>query len=175
LIFEPTRIAGVVIVQPERRADERGFFARTWCREEFEAHGLNPRLVQCNVSFNHRRGTVRGMHWQRDPHGECKLVRCTAGAILDVVVDLRPGSVTYRQSIAVELSAENRHALYIPEGLAHGFQTLTDSVEVLYQMSTDHHPESATGARWNDPAIQVAWPLPISVISARDESWPVLP
>ena len=156
MIFTETRLAGAYLIEPERIEDERGFFARTWCRDEFERHGLNPRLVQCNVSYNARRGTLRGMHYQAKPHEEAKLVRCTRGAIYDVIVDLRPDSPTYRQWVAAELTAENRRMLYIPEGFAHGFQTLADETEVFYQMSELFHPESARGVRmttrpWGSP------------------------
>lgn len=156
--FSPTKLPGVWIVDLEKLEDERGFFARSWCQREFEQRGLNPRLVQCNISFNHKKGTLRGMHYQIAPHGEAKLVRCTSGAIYDVAVDLRPASPTRKQWLAVELTADNGRALYIPEGFAHGFQTVADNTEVLYQMSEFHHPQSARGFRWNDPAIGLVWP-----------------
>lgn len=170
--FTETKIGGAYILDAERIADERGFFARTWARDEFVAHGLNPDLAQCNVSYNRRKGTVRGMHWQSPPYAETKLVRCTAGAIYDVIVDIRPDSPTYREWVSAELSAENRRALSIPEGCAHGFQTLTDDSEVFYQITAYYAPEAARGMRWNDPAINLTWPLPITVISARDAEYP---
>jgi len=172
MIFHPTEFAGAWLIEPELVSDERGAFARTWCAREFEQRGLNPQLVQCNVSLNHRRGTVRGMHFQREPHAEAKLVRCTRGAIFDVIVDLQPESPTYRRWSGFELSADNHRTLYIPERFAHGFQTLTDDAEVFYQMSREYHAASATGVRWDDPAIRVEWPLPVSIISTRDQSWP---
>jgi dTDP-4-dehydrorhamnose 3,5-epimerase len=166
--FRETKLKGAYLVEPERLEDERGFFARTWCQREFEAHGLNPRLVQCSVAFNRKTGTLRGMHYQAAPHAEAKLVRCTMGAIYDVILDLRPASLTLRQWIAEELTAENRRALYIPEGCAHGFQTLADNTEVLYQMSEFYYPERASAVRWNDPAFQIEWPLPPTAISRKD-------
>jgi dTDP-4-dehydrorhamnose 3,5-epimerase len=172
MIFTATKLAGAYIIEPEPIEDDRGFFARSWCEKEFAAQGLNSQLVQCNISFNHRRGTLRGMHYQAAPHGECKLVRCTAGGIYDVIIDLRPDSPTYTQWVAVELTAANRQALYIPAGLAHGFQTLTDGAEVLYQMSEFYHPESARGVRWDDPKFQVSWPVSEITISDRDRQYP---
>ncbi len=170
--FTPTKIAGVWIVDLERREDERGWFARTWCAEEFAKHGLNPRLSQCSVSFNRRRGTLRGMHWQAAPHEEAKLARCLRGALWDAVLDLRPGSATFKQWVGVELSAESGRALYIPEGCAHGFQTLTDDTEVLYFISESWHPESARGVRWNDPAFGIEWPAQANaILSERDRSY----
>jgi dTDP-4-dehydrorhamnose 3,5-epimerase len=172
--FSPTKLSGVWLVDLERHEDERGFFARSWCQSEFERHGLNPRLVQCNVSFNRKRGTLRGMHYQVAPHAEVKLVRCTRGAIYDVAVDLRPESQTYRQWVGVELTAENGRALYIAEGFAHGFQTLADDSEVFYQMSEFFHPDCARGLRWNDPAFGISWPAPNPIISERDQNLPLL-
>ncbi len=156
------------MVTPEPRRDERGFFARTWCREEFAAHGLNPNLVQCSISFNAKRGTLRGMHYQAMPHQEAKLVRCTRGAIYDVVLDLRPGSPTFGQWHAAELTADNRQMVYIPEGVAHGLQTLSDDTEVFYQISEFYHPESSRGVRWNDPAFGITWPISEPILSERD-------
>ncbi len=170
--FTETEIRGAFILDAEQIADERGFFARTWARDEFEAHGLNPDLAQCNLSYNHRAGTVRGMHWQAAPHAETKLVRCTQGGLYDVVVDLRPDSPTYLRWVGVELTAENRRALYIPEGCGHGFQTLEDATEVLYMITEYYTPAAARGMRWNDPAINVAWPLDMTVISERDAHYP---
>ncbi len=174
--FVPTKLAGAFVVEPEPRGDERGFFARTFCRDEFAARGLNTTWVQCNVSFNRRAGTLRGLHWQADPHPEVKLVRCTAGAAFDVIVDLRPGSPTYRQWVAVELSADNRKAVYIPAGFAHGFQTLADGTELFYQMSEFYYPELARGARWDDPALGIEWPAcGHRVVAPRDLAFPDLP
>lgn len=154
--------------------DSRGFFARTWCQREFEAHGLNPGLAQCNTSFNNKKGTLRGMHYQAAPYQEAKLVRCTMGAIYDVIVDLRPDSPTFKQWLAVELTAQNRLMLYIPAGVAHGFQTLQDDTEVFYQMSEFYYSELARGVRWDDPAFGIKWPLPDPILSERDKNYPFL-
>jgi dTDP-4-dehydrorhamnose 3,5-epimerase len=175
VIFTPTRLAGAVEVELEQREDERGFFARTFCRREFEDHGLDPCVAQCSVSFNRRRATLRGMHWQADPHGEAKLVRVTAGAIWDVIVDLRQGSATFGESFGVELSADNRRALYVPRDFAHGFQTLVDNAEVLYQMSTEYVPGAQRGARWDDPAFGIAWPIASPILNDRDAEYPDFP
>lgn len=172
--FVETALPGAYIIEMEPLRDERGFFARSFCREEFAAHGLNPDLVQCSVSFNDKRGTLRGMHWQAKPHEEAKLVRCTMGAIHDVILDLRPDSPAFRRWVAVELTAENRRALYIPEGCAHGFQTLADNTEVFYQMSEFYHPECARGVRWDDPAFGIEWPVADPIISARDRAYPMM-
>jgi dTDP-4-dehydrorhamnose 3,5-epimerase len=172
MIFTGTPLPGAYAIDLERLADERGFFARTRCRREFEAHGLNPDVAQCNVSVSHKRGTLRGMHYQAAPRAEAKLVRCTAGAIYDVIVDLRADSKMFKQWFAVELSADNRRMLYIPEGLAHGFLTLADNVEVSYEMSEFYAPECARGVRWNDPAFAIRWPLEITMISERDRTYP---
>jgi dTDP-4-dehydrorhamnose 3,5-epimerase len=172
MIFIETSVPGAVIIEPECRADERGFFARSFCAREFEAHRLNPHVEQCNISFNRSKGTVRGLHFQRPPHAEAKLVRCTAGSVYDVIVDLRPGSPAFCRHVGVELSARNRTLLYVPEGVAHGFQTLEDDAEVFYQMSNPFDPDAAAGVRWNDPAFAIAWPLAVSVISERDRSHP---
>ncbi len=172
MIFTPLELAGACLIEPELITDERGAFARTWCAREFEEHGLNPRLAQCNISFNHRRGTVRGMHFQRAPHAETKLVRCTRGAIFDVAVDLLPESPTFGHWVGHELSAANHRMLYLPESFAHGFQTLTDDTEIFYQMSHGYVAGSSGGIRWNDPTFRIEWPLPISVIAAKDQAWP---
>ena len=172
LIFERTRLGGVYAIDAELHEDRRGFFARTWCQKEFEAHGLNPRLVQCNISFNLKKGTLRGMHYQEAPFEEAKLVRCTMGAICDVVVDLRPGSPTFREYLAMTLSEENRKMLYIPEKFAHGFITLEDNTEVFYQMSEFYSQESARGFRWNDPFFGIRLPIEVAVISERDRDYP---
>jgi dTDP-4-dehydrorhamnose 3,5-epimerase len=168
----PTSLAGAYVIEEEPHHDERGFFARTWCQKEFERHGLNHRLVQCNVSYNLRKGTWRGLHYQAAPHEEAKLVRCIAGAICDVIVDLRPDSPTFKQHLMVTLSARNRKMLYVPETFAHGFVTLEDHSEVFYQMSEFHSPESARGFRWNDPEFGIRLPLEVAVISDRDSSYP---
>jgi dTDP-4-dehydrorhamnose 3,5-epimerase len=169
--FQETTLQGAFVIEPERLEDARGFFARSWCQREFAQQGLNSQLVQCNISFNLRRATLRGMHFQRHPDGETKLVRCTAGAIFDVIVDLRTDSPNFLQWFGVELSAENHRMLYIPADFAHGFITLSDATEVFYQMSDDFVPQSAAGLRWNDPAFGIQWPeLPL-VISDRDNSY----
>jgi dTDP-4-dehydrorhamnose 3,5-epimerase len=170
--FTETKVAGAFLIEPEPIADERGFFARTWCREEFTANGLNPELAQANISFNHRRGTLRGMHYQAAPHQEAKLVRCTRGAIFDVAVDLRPGSATYRAWVGAELTDANRAMLYVPEGCAHGFLTLADATEVAYQMSAPYAPAAARGVRWDDPAFGIEWPGEVLVINDRDRGYP---
>ena len=173
MIFTPTKLSGAFLIDLKRHQDERGFFARAWCRDEMAGQGLDSHLVQCNLSFNHQRGTLRGMHFQASPHEEIKLVRCTRGAIYDVIVDLRPDSSSYCQWSAFELSEDNRRALYVPGGFAHGFQTLAANTEVFYQMSQAYHPESARGVRWNDPAFAIDWPiLPPVQISARDANYP---
>lgn len=173
MIFTETKIKGAFIIEPERLEDERGFFARTWCQREFEARGLNTRLVQCNISFNKKKGTLRGMHYQAKPYEEAKLVRCTLGAIYDVIIDLCPDSPTFKQWVAVELNAENRKMFYIPEGMAHGFQTLADNTEVFYQMSEFYYPDYARGIRWNDPSLGIEWPIKQIIISSRDKSYPI--
>jgi len=172
--FLETPLGGAWIVELDLLGDERGWFARSFDAAEFEARGMNPAVSQCNASFNASEGTVRGMHYQAAPHGESKLVRCVHGAIFDVAVDLREDSPTFRAWHAVELSAENRRAFYIPEGLAHGFQTLTDDCEVLYQMGSPYVPDAARGVRWDDPAFAIAWPEPLGgarVISERDRGY----
>lgn len=166
-----TPLAGAYIVDLDRISDDRGFFARTYCRSVFTEKGLNPNLAQCNISFNKKRGTLRGMHYQKAPYAEAKLVRCTQGAIFDVIVDLRIDSRTYTQWYGVELTAENRKAFYIPEGFAHGFLTLDDNTEILYQMSEFYHSECATGFRHDDPAFAIEWPEEVLVISERDANY----
>ena len=172
MIFQDTKLRGVVEIQIELEPDERGSFGRTWCQTEFEENSLNSRLVQCSVSFNTRKGTLRGMHYQAQPHAEAKVVRCTRGAIYDVVVDLRRESCTYKEWIAVVLTADKRNMVYIPEGCAHGFLTLADECEVFYQMSEFYSPGAARGVRWNDPAFQIVWPAAVEVISERDRTYP---
>jgi dTDP-4-dehydrorhamnose 3,5-epimerase len=172
VIFTETLIPGTFLVQPERHADDRGFFARTFCRREFEAQGLNADLVQCSISFNPRRGTLRGMHYQAAPDEEVRLVRCTRGAIYDVVLDLRPSSPAYKRHVGVELTADNTTLIYIPEGCAHGFQTLEDDTEVCYQMSRFYVAARSVGVRWDDPAFAIPWPPADRIISARDRAFP---
>ena len=172
MIFIETKLSGAFLIDLDRREDVRGYFARVFCAEEFSAKGLNSQVAQCSISFNRHKGTLRGMHWQAAPKAEAKLIRVTWGAIHDVIVDLRPDSPTRLQHVAVELTADNRRMLYIPEGLAHGFQTLADSTEVSYQMSEFFAPACARGARWNDPAFKIAWPLHDPIMNDRDRSWP---
>jgi dTDP-4-dehydrorhamnose 3,5-epimerase len=193
MLFTETKLKGAYIVDIEKLEDERGFFARSYCYREFEEHGLNPRLVQCNISFNLKKGTLRGMHYQAAPYEEARLVRCVRGSIYDVIIDIRPGSATYCQWIAVELAAPcsqltaqgsppaahcsqlTAHSytmLYIPEGFAHGFLTMEDNTEVFYQMSEFHAPDYARGFRWNDPGFRIKWPDDVKVISDRDRSYP---
>ena len=171
MIFVPTTIEGCWIVKAERKQDDRGYFARTWCRREFAEHGLNPDLAQCSVAYNRRKGTLRGMHFQKPPHAECKLVRCTKGSVYDVVIDLRPDSRSFRRHFGYELSAPSCDALYVPEGCAHGYLTLTRDTELFYQMSEFYAPESAAGFRWDDPAFDIQWPGPVRVISERDAGY----
>lgn len=174
MIFTETPLAAAWLVSPERREDERGYFARTFCVAEFAANRLPTTVIQCNISFNRLQGTVRGMHFQRAPLAEAKLVRCTQGAIFDVIVDLRPDSATYCQWYGCELSAENGLSLFIPEGFAHGFQTLKDGSEVFYQMFAPYSPEYADGVRWDDPAFGISWPLPVTTMVERDRTFPLL-
>jgi dTDP-4-dehydrorhamnose 3,5-epimerase len=171
--FVPTKLEGAFVVEPERNEDERGFFARTWSRAEFDERGLVAELSQCSISRNTHAGTLRGMHFQTAPHEEAKLVRCTAGAIFDVIVDLRPDSPTHAEWVGVELSAETGMALYIPKGFAHGFQALVDRAEVFYMISDPYVPEAASGVRWDDPAFAIDWPpADVRFINERDRSWP---
>jgi dTDP-4-dehydrorhamnose 3,5-epimerase len=170
--FAQTELPGVFLVEPELLADDRGAFARSFCVDEFAAAGIEFEVVQANISFNRFKGTVRGMHFQADPYAEAKVVRCTRGALYDVVVDLRPDSAMYGKWIGAELNADNRKALFIPEGCAHGFQTLLDNTEVDYLMSSRYQPEAASGVRFDDPAIGIDWPLAVSSVSDRDRDWP---
>ena len=172
MIFCPTNVAGAFEIRPELIHDERGWFTRTWCQREFESHGLNPRIAQCNLSFNPRKGTLRGMHYQVGEHAEAKLVRCTRGSIFDVALDIRPSSPTFKKWAAVVLKADASNMFYIPEGCAHGFLTLADETEVFYQISEFYHPESGRGVRWDDPAFGVEWPARVEVISDRDRTYP---
>jgi dTDP-4-dehydrorhamnose 3,5-epimerase len=175
LIFKATELPGVWLIEPQRREDERGFFARTWCQHEFADHGIQANWVQSNISFNKRRGTLRGLHYQAAPWEEAKLVRCTMGAVYDVVVDVRPRSPHYKKWFAVELTAANRLMLFIPAGFAHGFQTLADDTEVFYEMSQAYHPEAARGVRWDDPRLAIRWPSCTNrIISPTDLSYPDL-
>jgi dTDP-4-dehydrorhamnose 3,5-epimerase len=174
VIFTESALAGAFVVDMDRIEDDRGFFARSFCAEEFAAHGLPTHMPQCSVSFNARRATLRGLHFQADPHAEDKLVRCTAGAIFDVIVDLRPDSPTCRRWMGLELTADNRRALFIPRGFAHGFITLTDGAEVLYMMSVPHAPGYSRGIRWNDPALAIDWPLEPQYMTARDAAYALL-
>jgi dTDP-4-dehydrorhamnose 3,5-epimerase len=174
VIFRRTPLAGVVVVDVERKQDARGFFARTFCREEFAAEGLEPTVEQCSISFSSRAGTLRGMHYQVASATEAKLVRVTSGAVLDQVVDVRPDSPTYLSSFAIELTAANRTALYVPPMCAHGFQTLTDDSEVSYSINAAYTPGADRGLRHDDPALALRWPLPVTVISDRDRAWPLL-
>jgi dTDP-4-dehydrorhamnose 3,5-epimerase len=172
MFFTETSLPGAYVIDPERFLDERGFFARLFEPREFEAHGLNPRVAQCSLSFNPRKGTLRGMHYQRAPYEEAKLVRCTRGAIHDVIIDLRPASPTFRRHFGVVLDAESRRLFYVPEGFAHGFLTLTDDAEVSYQMSQAYSPAHAAGVRWDDPAFGIQWPGAVAMIAERDRTYP---
>jgi dTDP-4-dehydrorhamnose 3,5-epimerase len=172
MIFRESRLKDAFIVDIEKMEDDRGFFARTFCEREFEAHGLNRRLVQSSISFNRKTGTLRGMHYQIAPREEAKVVRCTQGAIYDVIIDLRRQSPTFKQWDAVELSSENRRMIYVPEGFAHGFQTLQDDTEVLYHMTEFYTPEASCGVRWDDPAFEILWPAADRTIAPRDQKYP---
>lgn len=172
MLFHETELSGAWIIDLERMEDERGFFARTYCAHEFAAHGLATNWVQCNLSFNRARGTLRGLHLQVSPHEEDKLVRCTTGAIYDVIVDMRADSPTYKRHIAVELNEENQRMLYVPRGFAHGFLTLADNTRVFYQMSAFYAPEAARGFHHADPAFAISWPIPVVEISDRDRTYP---
>src|SRR4030095_8831227 len=172
--FAETPVAGAWLVEVEPRRDERGLFARVWCQDEFAKRGLRSDFVQCNVSFNVKAGTLRGMHYQAAPYPEIKLIQCVRGRVFDVLVDLRPGSPTFRRWYGVELSSENRTQLYVPEGCAHGYLTLEDNCEVQYPVTEFYHPECERGARWDDPAIGIQWPTRPTVISSKDQQWPAL-
>lgn len=173
MIFEPLKLTGAYLIHPELRVDERGFFTRMFCADEFAAHDLPTEVKQSNLSYNRHAGTLRGMHFQVAPHAEAKLVTCTRGAIFDVIVDLRPQSSTFKQWVGVELTEENRHQLFIPEGFAHGFQTLTDDCDVFYQMFAMYHADSARGVRWDDPAFGIVWRDGAGkYMSERDKSYP---
>jgi dTDP-4-dehydrorhamnose 3,5-epimerase len=171
--FTETKLKGAFIIDLEERADHRGFFARTFCAKEFADQGLKPTVAQCNLSFNYKKGTLRGMHYQIAPATETKLVRCTHGAIYDVIIDMRPESPTYLCHIGVELTADNRRALYVPEIFAHGYQALTDGAEVVYQVGEFYTPGYERGLRYNDPLFNIEWPLPVSEITEKDANWPL--
>jgi dTDP-4-dehydrorhamnose 3,5-epimerase len=172
MIFEMTQLSGAWLIDVEPKEDKRGFFARTWCRQELATQGLDTEIAQESLSFNRHCGTLRGLHFQRSPHEETKIVRCTRGAIFDVIVDLRLQSPTYAQWQGFDLTAQNRRAIYIPKGFAHGFQTLTDNAEIAYQISTSYVPESACGYRYDDTAFNITWPFAVTVITERDLGWP---
>ncbi|MGH8067552.1 MAG: dTDP-4-dehydrorhamnose 3,5-epimerase [Candidatus Entotheonellia bacterium] len=172
MIFKELSLSGAYLVMLDKHVDSRGFFARTWCQQEFEQHSLVARIVQSNMSFNKHKGTLRGMHYQIAPYEETKLIRCTSGSIYDVIIDLRPDSPTYRQWVGVTLSAKAHPMLYVPAGFAHGFQTLEDDSEVSYQVSQFYAPEYERGLRYNDPAFDIKWPLDITVMSTKDQGWP---
>jgi dTDP-4-dehydrorhamnose 3,5-epimerase len=174
LIFTETNLSGAFVIDLERREDERGFFARTFCQNEFEEHGLKPLIAQANLAFNRTKGTLRGMHFQYPPAAETKLVRCTRGAILDIIVDLRPESPTYLEHVAVELSADNYRALYVPERFAHGYQVLEDVTETTYQVGEFYTPGAEDGLRYDDPRLGLSWPLPVTEISDKDRAWGLL-
>lgn len=171
--FTETKLKGAFVIDLEQRHDNRGFFARTFCAKDFTDNGLKPTVAQCNLSFNYRQGTLRGMHYQVAPATETKLIRCTQGAIYDVIIDLRPDSPTYQLHFGVELSAENRRALYVPEMFAHGYQALSDNAEVIYQVGEFYTPGYERGLRYDDPAFGIKWPLPVSEISEKDAAWPL--
>ena len=174
MIFTETKLKGAFVIDLERRDDSRGFFARGFCQKEFEAHGLKPTIAQANIAHNIRKGTVRGMHFQFPPAAETKLVRCTRGAILDIIVDLRPESPTYLQHIEVELNEDNQRALYVPERFAHGYQTLCDNTDTSYQVGEFYTPTTESGLMYNDPKLGLKWPLPVSVISDKDQKFALL-
>lgn len=172
MIVRPTSLQDAYTIDLDKRVDPRGFFARGWCRREFEQHHVVPDLVQANVSYNTVKGTLRGMHYQAEPHGEVKLIRCTRGGLYDVIIDLRPESSTYGRWLGVELTADNRLMLYVPAGFAHGFQTLEDDTEAFYLVSEYYTPGAERGVRYDDPAFEIVWPLPVTAISEKDQNWP---
>jgi dTDP-4-dehydrorhamnose 3,5-epimerase len=173
--FIEAPLPGAMIIELEPYVDQRGFFSRSWCRNEFEAHRLNPQVVQCNIAFSRKRGTLRGMHYQIAPHGECKLVRCTAGGVYDMILDIRASSPTCYKWFGLELTAENRRMIYVPEGFAHGYQALVDNSEVFYQMSQFYNKEASRGVRWNDPAFGIKWPIEDPILSEQDRTFPLIP
>lgn len=170
--FTETKLPGAFLLEVELRTDDRGAFGQTFSAAEFAAHGLDQHVVQCSLSFNKRKGTLRGMHWQTGPHAQAKLVRCTHGAIFDVIIDLRRSSKTFQQHLAMELTAANRRMLFVPEGFAHGFQTLEDNTEAYYQFNKAYQPGTEGGARWNDPTFGISWPLANPILNMRDAGWP---
>lgn len=171
--FIKTRLEGAYVIEPEKLVDERGMFARVWCRNEFKEHGLATDMVQSNVSFSKKRGTLRGLHYQVEPYQEAKLMRCTKGAIFDVCIDLRPDSSTYKQWFGIELTDKNHKMLYVPQGFAHGYEMLEDNTEVFYLVSEYYHPESERGIRWNDLSFKIDWPIKENlIISGKDRNWP---
>jgi dTDP-4-dehydrorhamnose 3,5-epimerase len=172
VIFRETTLTGAFLLELESFEDKRGFFALAWSEKEFAQRGLSPHLAECNISFNKKKGTLRGMHYQAAPNGQAKLVRCTMGSIYDVIIDLRTGSPTFRQWVGVELTAANRRMLYVPKEFAHGFQTLEDDTETFYQMSDIYVPESGRGVRWNDPAFDISWPETVTLMNERDRTYP---
>ena len=174
MFLTQTALPGAMLIDLELKPDSRGFFARTFCREELSQAGLDPMVEQCGVAYNHLAGTVRGMHFRLPPAAEAKLVRCTRGAILDIIVDMRPDSSTYVQHVAVELTADNRRALYVPPMFAHGYQTLADATEVSYQFSERYTPELERGLRFDDPALALPWPMPVTIVSDKDQEWPLM-
>ena len=171
MIFEKTDFDGVYVITIEKKEDERGFFARSWDKKEFELNGLNSKLTQCNISLNHKKGTLRGMHYQMKPYEEAKLIRCTRGSLLDVIIDLRINSKKFKKWLDVKLNEDNYKMLYVPEGFAHGFQTLEDDTEVFYQMTQDYVPNFANGIRWNDPMFDIDWPIKKPILSEKDQTF----
>jgi dTDP-4-dehydrorhamnose 3,5-epimerase len=174
VIFTETKLKGAFVIDLERREDSRGFFARAFCQHEFQAHGLKPLIAQANVAHNRKKGTIRGMHFQYPPAAETKLVRCTRGAILDIIVDLRPESDTYLQHVAVELNEDNQRALYVPERFAHGYQALRDGTDTSYQVGEFYTPSTEGGVMYNEPRLKLEWPLPVTIVSDKDQAFPPL-
>jgi dTDP-4-dehydrorhamnose 3,5-epimerase len=174
LIFKETTLSGAYVIEPEKIGDDRGYFARVWCKKELQQHGLKGDIAQSNVGFSHRKGTLRGLHFQKSPHAEVKIVRCTRGSIFDVIVDLRPDSPTYKGWFGVELNEENSRMIYVPEGFAQGYMTLADNTEMNYHTSEFYNPEAASGVRYNDVAIGIRWPMAPTIISPQDCSWPLI-
>ena len=171
MLFTETKLKGTFVIEPEKLEDERGFFARIWDHQEFKEAGLNPKIAQCSISKNKKKGIIRGLHYQLPPYQETKLVRCTRGKLYDVIIDLRPDSKTFKQWFGIELSEENYKMIYVPEDFAHGYQTLVDNTDIAYQMSIEYLPKFYTGVRWDDPAFNIKWPLTPSIISKQDKKW----
>jgi len=174
MIFEETPLRGAYVIEPEKISDHRGFFARVWCKKELQRHGLNSELSQSNIGFSHVKGTLRGLHFQKPPHAESKIVRCTRGSIFDVIVDLRPESPTYKRWFGIELSDENRKMLYVSEGMAQGYMTLQDNTEINYHTTEFFTAEAASGVRFDDPVLGIRWPISATAVSEQDRSWPLL-